>query len=99
MQKRPVGIERERCLDDAIRHTEVDDNIAAVPLQVDEFAGRIFNEPLMPVGSDSVRAAQFLFAPALALQGSIVGITIDNEKVASTIGIKPIYRDTHQVNG
>ena len=63
-QERPVGIKREHRLHNPTRHAEVEDNIAAVPLQVDEITGRLFNEPLTPVRSDSVRAAQFLFATA-----------------------------------
>ncbi|MBR1232680.1 hypothetical protein [Bradyrhizobium sp. AUGA SZCCT0182] len=61
--KRPVGIERKNRLQNLIRRAEVQDNIAAVPLQIDEIAGTRFNEPLMPVRSDSVRAAQFFLAP------------------------------------
>ena len=78
-QERPVSIKREHRLHNPTRHAEVEDNIAAVPLQVDEITGRLFNEPLTPVRSDSVRAAQFLFATAMALQRSIVGIQINNE--------------------
>ncbi|MBR1188990.1 hypothetical protein JQ609_21545 [Bradyrhizobium sp. AUGA SZCCT0169] len=82
-----------------IRRAEVQDNIAAVPLQIDEIAGTRFNEPLVPVRSDSVRAAQFFLVPAVALQGSIIGITINNEKVARAIGIEPIDRDSNQIDG
>jgi hypothetical protein len=98
-QKRSIGIESERRLNNPTRYAEVEDNIAAVPLQIEEFASRLFNEPLMPIGSDSIRAEQFRSATAVASQGSIIGITINNEKVARAIGIKPIIRETHQVNG
>jgi hypothetical protein len=97
--KQAVGIERERRLHNLAWDAEVQDNIATVQLQIDEFAGRLFNEPLTPVRSDSVRAAQFIFSPAVALQGSIIGIQIDNEIVARAVGVKPINRDAHQVIG
>jgi hypothetical protein len=96
---RPVVTEREHGPHNPTRHTEVQDNIATVQLQIDEFAGRLFNEPLTPVRRNSVRAAQFLFTLAVALQGSIVGIQINNEKVARAIGVKPINRDAHQIDG
>jgi len=70
----------------------VQDNIAAVQLQIDEFVGGLFNEPLTPIRSDSSRAAQFVSADAIALQGSMIAITINNEKVARAIGFKPIKR-------
>jgi hypothetical protein len=75
-QERPAGIKRKHRLHNPTRHAEVEDNIAAVPLQVDEITGGIF-EPLTPVPSDSVRAAQFFFATAMALQQGIVGIQIN----------------------
>jgi hypothetical protein len=73
----------------------VQDNIAAVPLQVDEFAGRLFNEPVTPVRSDSVGAAELGFAAAVALKASVIGITINDEYVAGAIGVKPIDCDCH----
>jgi hypothetical protein len=63
----------------------VKDNVAAVRLQFNELAHGLLNKPLLPVRSDGVCAARFLFAAAVALQGSINVIKINNEKVARAI--------------
>jgi len=55
-------------LNNLIWDAEVQDNVVAGYVQIDEFAGRLFNEPLTPVRSDSVSAASFVFAPAVALR-------------------------------
>ncbi|MBR1154284.1 hypothetical protein [Bradyrhizobium sp. JYMT SZCCT0428] len=99
MQKRPVGIKGERRPHNPTWHAEVENNIVGLPLQIDEFAGRLFNEPLTPVRSDSVRTVPFFSATAITLQGSIISITINNEKVARAIRIKPIDCDGQQING
>jgi len=53
----------------------------------------------MPIRTDCVRPAHFFSTLAITLQRSITGVAINNEKVARPIGIKPINRDTHQING